>query len=174
MRFAIAIAAHVNQGRGCRTGGRPSGAACTTDSVIRLDVESASNVFKCRYETMRCYFIATAAVADWRPPQRLRPKIKTGPDRTPVEFDENMKHPIATVARNSRAIGGALFCVGFAARERAPPEMRMLKRKGRKGASAACGQSADQRSDLTTTPCCWWTLRVRSGSIPSGGCWPNS
>ena len=61
-------------------------------------------------------FVATAAVADWRPAQAADQKIKKdGSGQTPVlTFVEN-PDILATVAQSARAKSGALFCVGFAA-----------------------------------------------------------
>jgi phosphopantothenoylcysteine decarboxylase / phosphopantothenate---cysteine ligase len=61
-------------------------------------------------------FIATAAVADWRPARAADQKIKKdGSGTTPVlEFAENADI-LATVAQSDRAKKGELFCVGFAA-----------------------------------------------------------
>ena len=61
-------------------------------------------------------FIATAAVADWRPAQAAEHKIKKdGSGKTPeLQFVENTDI-LATVAQSARARGGELFCVGFAA-----------------------------------------------------------
>jgi phosphopantothenoylcysteine decarboxylase/phosphopantothenate--cysteine ligase len=61
-------------------------------------------------------FIATAAVADWRPATESDQKIKKeGDGAAPVlTFTEN-PDILATVAASERARAGALFCVGFAA-----------------------------------------------------------
>ena len=61
-------------------------------------------------------FIATAAVADWRPATQSEQKIKKdGSGQTPVlGFVEN-PDILATVAQSQHALVGDLFCVGFAA-----------------------------------------------------------
>jgi phosphopantothenoylcysteine decarboxylase/phosphopantothenate--cysteine ligase len=61
-------------------------------------------------------FIATAAVADWRPVSASDQKIKKDGSGKPPElaFTEN-PDILATVAQSPRAKSGALFCVGFAA-----------------------------------------------------------
>jgi phosphopantothenoylcysteine decarboxylase / phosphopantothenate---cysteine ligase len=61
-------------------------------------------------------FIATAAVADWRPANSATQKIKKdGSGDTPaLTFIEN-PDILATVAKLDRALSGSLYCVGFAA-----------------------------------------------------------
>jgi phosphopantothenoylcysteine decarboxylase/phosphopantothenate--cysteine ligase len=61
-------------------------------------------------------FVATAAVADWRPVASAEHKIKKPADGAgpTVAFIEN-PDILATVAQGERARGGELFCVGFAA-----------------------------------------------------------
>ncbi|MBS0506530.1 MAG: phosphopantothenate synthase, partial [Proteobacteria bacterium] len=61
-------------------------------------------------------FIATAAVADWRPANSAEHKIKKdGSGQVPaLGFVEN-PDILATVAASERARAGALYCVGFAA-----------------------------------------------------------
>ena len=61
-------------------------------------------------------FIATAAVADWRPAKASMQKIKKdGSGQAPtLQFTEN-PDILATVAQSDRAQSGALLCVGFAA-----------------------------------------------------------
>jgi phosphopantothenoylcysteine decarboxylase/phosphopantothenate--cysteine ligase len=61
-------------------------------------------------------FVATAAVADWRPASQADQKIKKdGSGQAPtLAFTEN-PDILATVAKDPRAKSGALFCVGFAA-----------------------------------------------------------
>ena len=90
----------------------------TPRGVTRIDVKSASSMLQA---TMGCaqaasIFIATAAVADWRPAQESDQKIKKdGSGQTPqLSFVENADI-LATVAQSARARSGALFCVGFAA-----------------------------------------------------------
>jgi phosphopantothenoylcysteine decarboxylase/phosphopantothenate--cysteine ligase len=61
-------------------------------------------------------FIATAAVADWRPAASADQKIKKdGSGATPqLAFVENADI-LATIAQSPRSATGALYCVGFAA-----------------------------------------------------------
>jgi phosphopantothenoylcysteine decarboxylase / phosphopantothenate---cysteine ligase len=66
-------------------------------------------------------FIATAAVADWRPANAATQKIKkdgsgkNGESTSPaLTFIEN-PDILATVAKSERATSGKLYCVGFAA-----------------------------------------------------------
>ena len=60
-------------------------------------------------------FIATAAVADWRPAEVAGEKIKKGQDGLPsFEWVEN-PDILADVASSSRAQTDAVYCVGFAA-----------------------------------------------------------
>jgi phosphopantothenoylcysteine decarboxylase / phosphopantothenate---cysteine ligase len=61
-------------------------------------------------------FIATAAVADWRPANSATQKIKKdGSGDTPaLTFIEN-PDILATIAKSERATSGKLYCIGFAA-----------------------------------------------------------
>jgi len=61
-------------------------------------------------------FVATAAVADWRPAQASDHKIKKDGSGQPpaLHFVEN-PDILATLAQGTRARAGALYCVGFAA-----------------------------------------------------------
>jgi phosphopantothenoylcysteine decarboxylase/phosphopantothenate--cysteine ligase len=90
----------------------------TPRGVTRIDVKSASNMLQASVECAQAasIFIATAAVADWRPAQQSDQKIKKdGSGQTPqLSFVENADI-LATVAQSARARSGALFCVGFAA-----------------------------------------------------------
>ena len=90
----------------------------TPRGVQRVDVKSAQNmhVASVEYAQAATIFIATAAVADWRPAQASDQKIKKdGSGNTPVlGFVEN-PDILAEVAHSPRATSGALFCVGFAA-----------------------------------------------------------
>jgi phosphopantothenoylcysteine decarboxylase/phosphopantothenate--cysteine ligase len=90
----------------------------TPRGVTRIDVKSASNMLQTAVECAQAasIFIATAAVADWRPAQESDQKIKKdGSGQTPqLSFVENADI-LATVAQSARAQSGALFCVGFAA-----------------------------------------------------------
>ena len=90
----------------------------TPRGVARVDVKSAQNMLQAVESRAHgaSIFIATAAVADWRPAQAAEHKIKKdGSGKTPeLQFVENTDI-LATVAQSARARGGELFCVGFAA-----------------------------------------------------------
>ncbi len=90
----------------------------TPRGVDRVDVKSASNMHVAAVEYARAatVFIATAAVADWRPATAADQKLKKdGSGATPqLEFVEN-PDILAEVASSPRAVEGQLFCVGFAA-----------------------------------------------------------
>jgi phosphopantothenoylcysteine decarboxylase/phosphopantothenate--cysteine ligase len=90
----------------------------TPRGVHRVDVCSASNMLAAVMEKspVASIFIATAAVADWRPEHASEQKIKKdGSGKTPVlSFVEN-PDLLATLAQSPRAQSGELFCVGFAA-----------------------------------------------------------
>lgn len=93
-------------------------ALSTPRGVRRVDVLSAADMLAAvRAEVDAAdVFIATAAVADWRPAQVAAEKIKKdGSGDTPaLTFTEN-PDILATVAALPRARSGELFCVGFAA-----------------------------------------------------------
>ena len=90
----------------------------TPRGVRRVDVLSAQDMLERTVEGAESatVFVATAAVADWRPASHSEQKIKKdGSGEPPVlHFVEN-PDILATVAKSARAQGGALFCVGFAA-----------------------------------------------------------
>lgn len=90
----------------------------TPRGVTRIDVKSAQNMLQSTVAIAQTatVFIATAAVADWRPATAAEQKIKKdGFGQTPtLAFVENADI-LATVAHSARAQSGALFCVGFAA-----------------------------------------------------------
>ena len=90
----------------------------TPRGVARVDVKSAQNMLQAVESRAHgaSIFIATAAVADWRPAQAAEHKIKKdGSGKTPeLQFVENTDI-LATVAQSARARGGELFCVGFSA-----------------------------------------------------------
>jgi phosphopantothenoylcysteine decarboxylase/phosphopantothenate--cysteine ligase len=90
----------------------------TPRGVTRVDVKSALNMLvavtdKAQIATI---FIATSAVADWRPESALERKIKKdGTGQPPVlRFVEN-PDILATLAQSERGKSRALYCVGFAA-----------------------------------------------------------
>lgn len=90
----------------------------TPRGVTRHDLRSACDMLDATLALAptASVFIATAAVADWRPATSAAQKIKKdGSARTPeLRFVEN-PDILATVASLPRAQSGELFCVGFAA-----------------------------------------------------------
>lgn len=90
----------------------------TPRGVRRLDVVSAQNMLEtvAAQAQAATVFIATAAVADWRPATSADHKIKKdGSGAVPaLAFVEN-PDILATVAQSPRARSGQLYCVGFAA-----------------------------------------------------------
>ena len=90
----------------------------TPRGVQRMDVRSARQMLDAVQSQVdkASVFVATAAVADWRPDTQADQKIKKdGSGQTPaLKFVEN-PDILATVAQSARAQSGALFCVGFAA-----------------------------------------------------------
>ena len=90
----------------------------TPRGVHRIAVQSAQEMLQAVIPQAQdaTVFIATAAVADWRPAQAATQKIKKdGSGEVPtLGFVEN-EDILATVAQSERARSGALFCVGFAA-----------------------------------------------------------
>lgn len=90
----------------------------TPRGVRRIDVRSAQNMLAAveGQAQIATIFIATAAVADWRPASAAEQKIKKdGSGEVPaLSFVEN-PDILAAVARSERARAGLLYCVGFAA-----------------------------------------------------------
>lgn len=90
----------------------------TPRGVSRFDVKSASNMLDAVMQRAQSatIFVATAAVADWRPAAPSTQKIKKdGSGQTPqLTFAENTDI-LAAVAQSASARSGQLFCVGFAA-----------------------------------------------------------
>ncbi len=90
----------------------------TPRGVTRVDVKSAQQMFEAvsARADAATVFIATAAVADWRPATASVQKIKKdgSGDVPQLDFVENTDI-LAAVAGSARAQSGALFCVGFAA-----------------------------------------------------------
>ena len=90
----------------------------TPRGVARVDVKSARQMLDATLAAVprADVFIATAAVADWRPASESDHKIKKdGTGQAPtVAFTEN-PDILATVAKSDRARSRELFCVGFAA-----------------------------------------------------------
>jgi len=90
----------------------------TPRGVERIDVRSAREMMAATepQALQADIFIATAAVADWRPATQSEQKIKKdGSGKAPaLAFTEN-PDILATIAQSARAKSGALYCVGFAA-----------------------------------------------------------
>ena len=90
----------------------------TPRGVRRVDVRSARDMqLAVEAESqIATVFVATAAVADWRPATSAEQKIKKdGSGAVPaLSFVEN-PDILAAVAQGARAKSGKLYCVGFAA-----------------------------------------------------------
>lgn len=107
----------------------------TPRGVQRVDVKSAQEMLEATLRSVATasVFVATAAVADWRPASHSAQKIKKdGSGKPPVlHFVEN-EDILLTVAQDKRAKRGELFCVGFAAESENLLEHAKAKRE-RKG-----------------------------------------
>ncbi|PUE52725.1 bifunctional phosphopantothenoylcysteine decarboxylase/phosphopantothenate--cysteine ligase CoaBC [Limnohabitans parvus] len=116
MGFAVARAARLAGGDVTLIAGPVS--LATPRGVKRVNVRSARDMLQTvqAYLPERGVFVATAAVADWRPANSADQKIKKdGSGQTPeLSFVEN-PDILATVAQSAAAQKGELFCVGFAA-----------------------------------------------------------
>ncbi|MEY4882808.1 MAG: bifunctional phosphopantothenoylcysteine decarboxylase/phosphopantothenate--cysteine ligase CoaBC [Pseudomonadota bacterium] len=122
MGFAIARAAREAGAQVTLVAGPVS--LPTPRGVARINVKSALNMLEAceQYAQSASVFIATAAVADWRPFSAADQKIKKdGSGKTPeLSFVEN-PDILATLARSERGKRGlagevdGLFCIGFAA-----------------------------------------------------------
>ena len=116
MGFAIARAAREAGAQVTLVAGPVS--LATPRGVQRVNVRSAREMQEAVMAGVASaqVFVATAAVADWRPAQAADQKIKKdGSGQTPtLRFTEN-PDILASVALSERAQSGALFCVGFAA-----------------------------------------------------------
>ncbi|MDP2008416.1 MAG: bifunctional phosphopantothenoylcysteine decarboxylase/phosphopantothenate--cysteine ligase CoaBC [Rubrivivax sp.] len=113
----------------------------TPRGVTRIDVRSAQNMLEAvmQQAPAATVFIATAAVADWRPATSSERKIKKDGSGQPpqLSFTEN-PDILATVAQLPRAQSGELFCVGFAAESHDLEDNAQAKRK-RKGVPLLVG-----------------------------------
>ena len=113
----------------------------TPRGVTRVDVKSAQEMLGAvvGHAPAATVFIATAAVADWRPSASQERKIKKdGSGQAPqLAFTEN-SDILATLAQSPRAQSGALFCVGFAAESHDLEENAQAKRQ-RKGVPLLVG-----------------------------------
>ena len=116
MGFAIARAAAEAGAQVTLVAGPVS--LSTPRGVRRVDVRSALDMLAAvqAAEAQADVFVATAAVADWRPATAAEQKIKKdGSGAVPtLTFVEN-PDILSTVAQGPRARGGQLYCVGFAA-----------------------------------------------------------
>ncbi len=103
----------------------------TPRGVTRVNVRSAHDMFEAVSARMQkaTVFVATAAVADWRPAAPSTQKIKKdGSGETPqLAFTENTDI-LATVAKSPAAQAGKLYCVGFAAESHDLVENAQAKR----------------------------------------------
>ena len=90
----------------------------TPRGVTRVNVSSALNMLEAsvQHAGAATIFVATAAVADWRPAHAADQKIKKdGSGEVPqLTFVEN-PDILATLAQSPRGRSGELYCVGFAA-----------------------------------------------------------
>ena len=116
MGFAIARAARMAGANVTLIAGPVS--LATPRGVKRVNVRSARDMLQAvqAHVPDQGVFVATAAVADWRPANSADQKIKKdGSGQTPeLRFVEN-PDILATVAQSAAAQKGELFCVGFAA-----------------------------------------------------------
>jgi phosphopantothenoylcysteine decarboxylase/phosphopantothenate--cysteine ligase len=139
MGFAIARAAHEAGAEVTLVAGPVS--LPTPRGVTRIDVRSAQNMLEAvmQQASAATVFIATAAVADWRPASSSERKIKKDGSGQPpqLSFTEN-PDILATVAQSPRAQSGELFCVGFAAESHDLEDNAQAKRK-RKGVPLLVG-----------------------------------
>ena len=107
----------------------------TPRGVTRIDVKSAQNMLAAVMQRAQeaTVFIATAAVADWRPATTSAQKIKKDGSGEPpqLQFTENTDI-LATVAGLPAAVAGKLFCVGFAAESHDLLENTQAKRLRKK------------------------------------------
>lgn len=107
----------------------------TPRGVTRIDVRSAQQMLAAVSARTQAadVFIATAAVADWRPAAPSAQKIKKdGSGQAPqLAFTEN-PDILATVAQSAEAQAGRLFCVGFAAESQDLAENAEAKRLRKK------------------------------------------
>jgi len=103
--------------------------------VQRINVRSAQDMeVACHAQAEHAdVFIATAAVADWRPTSAQAQKIKKqGDGQVPsLAFVEN-PDILSAIAASERARSGALYCVGFAA-ESQDLEAQATAKRLRKG-----------------------------------------
>jgi len=116
MGFAIARAAREAGATVTLVAGPAS--LATPRGVSRINVKSALDMLAAVTEQAdkASVFVATSAVADWRPASASTSKIKKDGSGQPPElhFVEN-PDILATLAQSERGRSRALYCVGFAA-----------------------------------------------------------
>jgi phosphopantothenoylcysteine decarboxylase/phosphopantothenate--cysteine ligase len=115
MGFAIAQAAHEAGARVTLVAGPVH--LPTPRGVLRIDVQTADEMYAAVVPQAEAFdvFVATAAVADWKPATSAEHKIKKTGNKTPPMFELTENADIlAAVARLPRRP----FCVGFAAESR--------------------------------------------------------
>jgi phosphopantothenoylcysteine decarboxylase/phosphopantothenate--cysteine ligase len=138
MGFALARAAHEGGASVQLVAGPVS--LPTPYGVARTDVRSALEMHAAVMAQVERadIFIATAAVADWRPAQVAAEKIKKGSEGLPsFEWVEN-PDILADVAAHPRSQAGDLYCVGFAAETQYLQAQAQAKRE-RKGVPLMIG-----------------------------------
>ncbi len=138
MGFALARAAH-EAGASVQLVAGPVSLS-TPYGVARTDVRSALEMHAAVMAQVERadIFIATAAVADWRPAQAATEKIKKGSEGLPsFEWVEN-PDILADVAAHPRSQAGDLYCVGFAAETHYLQAQAQAKRE-RKGVPLMIG-----------------------------------
>ena len=138
MGFALARAAH-EAGASVQLVAGPVSLS-TPYGVARTDVRSALEMHAAVMAQVERadIFIATAAVADWRPAQVAAEKIKKGSEGLPsFEWVEN-PDILADVAAHPRSQAGDLYCVGFAAETQYLQAQAQAKRE-RKGVPLMIG-----------------------------------
>ena len=138
MGFALARAAH-EAGASVQLVAGPVSLS-TPYGVARTDVRSALEMHAAVMVQIESadIFIATAAVADWRPAQVAAEKIKKGSEGLPsFEWVEN-PDILADVAAHPRSQAGDLYCVGFAAETQYLQAQAQAKRE-RKGVPLMIG-----------------------------------
>lgn len=133
MGFAIARAAREAGAEVTLVAGPVS--LATPRGVTRIDVKSAQNMLDAimLHADAATIFVATAAVADWRPAAPSCHKIKKdGSGQTPlINFTENTDI-LSAVAQSAAAQAGRLYCVGFAAESHDLLENAQAKRLRKK------------------------------------------
>ncbi|MDI1246325.1 MAG: bifunctional phosphopantothenoylcysteine decarboxylase/phosphopantothenate--cysteine ligase CoaBC [Rhodoferax sp.] len=116
MGFAIARAARESGATVTLVAGPVS--LPTPRGVHRVNVQSARDMLAAvtAHEPQASVFIATSAVADWRPASASAAKIKKEGSGQPPEL-QFVENPdiLASLAQSERGKSRALYCVGFAA-----------------------------------------------------------